>query len=129
MAVGGQKAKPRHLKLIDGNPGCRPIQDEPEATGVPVMPHWLTDKRAIAIWHDVMTFAHWLSKAESYKLASWCDRQADFERDRKEWSASDRREHRTAGSELGFDPMSRARMGSSTNGQKQADPAEKYFTA
>jgi hypothetical protein len=45
-----------------------------------------------------------LTIADSHKLAAWCDRHAEYEQldKRAKWSASDRREHRAAASELGL---------------------------
>jgi phage terminase small subunit len=106
----GRKPKPFGLRVIDGNAGRRPLPPEgPKLDGKPVVPKWLKGRGA-EIWCDVLAFATWLTVADSYKLASWCDRQAEFERSRRKWSAADRREHRAAGSELGLDPSSRTRM-------------------
>jgi phage terminase small subunit len=129
MAVRGAKPKPTHLKLVEGNRGNRPMpQGEPMPTGNPIMPKWLRGRGA-ALWAEVMSFAFWLTEADSFKLAAWCDRQGEFERKRKEWTAADRREHRAAGSELGFDPASRARMGTKSYGAKSQDPAEEFLAA
>jgi len=52
----GRKSKPNHLKLIDGNPGRRPINgDEPESRRVntPPPPDHLSDD-AKAIWVEVV---------------------------------------------------------------------------
>jgi phage terminase small subunit len=128
MGTRGPKPKPTHLKLVAGNAGRRPLpENEPDPGGKPVKPKWLKGRGA-ALWDEVMQFAFWLSVADSYKLASWCDRQAEFERGRKTWTAADRREHRSAGSELGLDPSSRARMGAPPDGgKKKDDPAGAYF--
>lgn len=132
MTRGGQRPKPTLLRVVQGNPGKRPVpENEPMPEGAPVKPIWLRRQRAVALWDEVLAFAFWLTVADSYKLAAWCDRQADFEivKSRKEWTAADRREHRSLGSELGFDPTSRARMGSNAGGSQKKDPADKYFTA
>jgi phage terminase small subunit len=131
----GRKPKPTHLKVVEGNPGHRPIclRTSPSVNGQPVKPKWLKGRGA-ALWDEVLGFVYWLTIADSYKLAAWCDRQADFEKNRKTWTAADRREHRSLGSELGLDPSSRARMGNdlrgATGGQKTnpKDAASKYFT-
>jgi phage terminase small subunit len=95
--------------------------------GKPVPPNWLTG-RALELWNETLGFGFWLTRADTYKLASWCDRQADFERSRETWTAADRREHRSAGSELGLDPTSRARLGPCAPAPSAAyDPADEYF--
>jgi phage terminase small subunit len=106
MAVRGRKPLPSQLRRIAGR-RARP-SDEPTLEARPRKPTWLTGRGA-EMWDEVLTFAHWLTVADSYKLAAWCDRQSEFEsaRTRHSWTASDRREHRTAGSELGLDPSSR----------------------
>ena len=101
----GRKPMPTQLKVIMGNPGRRPLpKNEPYPGGVPIRPAWLRDARACELWDEILRFAHWLSVADGYKLAAWCDRQSNFEEHRKQWTAADRREHRTSGSELGLDP-------------------------
>lgn len=51
MAVRGRKPKPTAIKVLEGNPGHRPVNDrEPKAPpGMPSCPKWL-DKRAKAEW-------------------------------------------------------------------------------
>jgi phage terminase small subunit len=94
----------------------------------PVKPKWLTGRGA-ALWEDLVRMAFWLREPDSFKLAAWCDRQAEFEKPecRAEWTASDRREHRALGSELGLDPSSRARMGMVRHAKK-ATGAGQFFT-
>ena len=74
-----------------------------------------------------MGFAFWLTQADSYKLAAWCERQSEFEKNREHWTAADRREHRSAGSELGLDPASRTRLGPMEDPRRKDDLASKYF--
>lgn len=124
--IRGARPKPTALRLVEGNRGHRRIPEgEPVPVGKPVKPAWLKGRPA-ALWDEVMGFAFWLTVADSYKLAAWCDRQRDFERQRKTWTAADRREHRSAGSELGLDPSSRARMGTK-DGAKKKDSTDHYF--
>jgi phage terminase small subunit len=131
MAIGGNRPKPTVLRLVTGNPGKRPLPvGEPMPRGKPVKPKWLKGRGA-ALWDELLVLAFWLTEADSYKLAAWCDRQADFENKRKRqgWTAADRREHRSAGSELGLDPSSRTRMGTGggDDGSEQKNPAAKYI--
>lgn len=131
MGTRGQRPTPTVLRLVTGNPGKRPIpENEPMPQGKPVMPKWMKGRGA-ALWVDVLAIAFWLTDADSYKLAAWCDQEADFEKPskRKEWTAADRREHRAAGSELGLDPSARARMGGikKPDGEKK-NPAAKYLS-
>jgi hypothetical protein len=105
MAIRGRKRAPPALRLLTGSHlSDRPIPGEPPySLGKPVKPKWLIGRGA-ELWDEVLTFAFWLTMAESYKLAAWCEGQAEFEslNKRRKWSASDRREHRAAASELGI---------------------------
>src|SRR5690242_3574636 len=101
MGSRGPKPRPTHLHIVDGTfRGDRHPENEPNPGGEPVKPKWLKGRGA-ALWDEVLGFVFWLTIADSYKLAAWCDRQADFEKNRKTWTAADRREHRSLGSELG----------------------------
>jgi phage terminase small subunit len=129
MGIRGPKPKPTHLKLVLGNPGDRPLPEgEPDPGGKPAKPHWLKGRPA-ELWDEVLGFAFWLTQADSYKLAAWCDRQAEFEKPktRREWTAADRREHRSLGSEIGLDPASRARLGHSAGGKLTKTPTSRFF--
>jgi hypothetical protein len=96
--------------------------------GKPVRPKWLKGRGA-KLWDEVLAFAFWLTIADSYKLAAWCDRQSEFERkaERASWTAADRREHRAAGSELGLDVATRT-LFSIKEPLPSDDPAAKFFT-
>jgi phage terminase small subunit len=127
MAIRGRKPTATLIKLATGNPGRRPLpKGEPQVSGKPVKPAWL-EGRGSALWAEVMGFAYWLTLADGYKLAAWCDRQAEFEKNREHWTAADRREHRSAGSELGLDPASRTRLGPPKVPSRKDSPASKYF--
>ena len=128
MAVRGRKPTATVIRLATGNPGKRALpKHEPNPGGKPRRPKWLSGRGA-ELWDEVIGFAFWLTRADGFKLGAWCDREADFETDRKHWTAADRREHRSAGSELGLDPGSRARLGKGVGDVKQEDdPASKYF--
>lgn len=97
--------------------------------GKPAMPAWLKGRGA-ELWDEILGFAYWLTIADSYKLASWCDRQAEYEKPtkRKKWTAADRREHRSAGTELWLDITTLTRMGGLKSGDdEKKDPAAKYL--
>jgi P27 family predicted phage terminase small subunit len=72
----GRKPKPTILKVLDGNPGRRPLNDrEPEsAPGTPVRPDWL-DAEAQAEWDRVtgeLTDMGLLTLADRAALAAYC---------------------------------------------------------
>ena len=72
----GRKPKPTVLKLLDGNPGKRPLNDrEPTAPqGVPDPPSWLDDE-ARAEWFrtvQVLSDMGLMSRADGTALAAYC---------------------------------------------------------
>jgi phage terminase small subunit len=117
------------VKLATGNRGHHPLpKNEPMPDGDPVMPAWLNG-RAVELWVELTRICFWLKQPDSYKLALWCERTAQLEDPmiRGAWTNIDRTEWRQMGSELGLDPISRARMGMVKRGTKAEDPAKKYF--
>jgi len=72
----GRKPKPTVLKLLDGNPGMRPLNDrEPKAAqGVPAMPDGL-DEEAQAEWNRIVPELKEmgvLSRADRAALTGYC---------------------------------------------------------
>ena len=72
----GRKPKPTVLKVLDGNPGKRPLnQREPKAPqGLPEAPSWL-DAEAQAEWERVTSDLQemgLLSRADRPALAAYC---------------------------------------------------------
>ncbi len=141
----GRKPKPAIVKQLTGNPGKRPIPTEVFVDGRPVKPAWLIDRGA-EIWGEVLSFAYWLTRADSYVLAHWCEREAQHESPRKraKWKAADRRQHTSTASELGLTQSGRTRMAIADPGaaarsiaqspgtpsdakEKPTDPAAKYL--
>jgi phage terminase small subunit len=117
------------LKLLEGNPGKRPIpKTEPIVTGTPAKPKYLKGRSA-ELWDEVLESAVWLTKVDTYKLANWCQMEADRERNGGKWSEARRREWRSAGSEMLLDPIARARLGIKQDGATQKDPAEEFFAS
>jgi len=130
MAIRGRKPTPNVVKLVTGTARTDRMQpDGPDPSGKPVKPNWLTGRGA-ELWAEVMAFATWLTPADAYKLAAWCDRQAEFEVSRHAWTAADRREHRASGSEIGLDPASRHRLaGAGPMTPMPKREGDEYFSA
>lgn len=145
MAVRGTRPKSPELKLVDGNPGGRPIHGafEPQ---VPVpdipaprhldKPKWIKGVRIAELWDELTGMCWWLSVSDVYKIGNWCALQAEFEKAPGKMSAARLNALRALGSELGLDPTSRARMGSMKGQRKaesakaeEADPSKKYFAS
>lgn len=107
----GRKPKSAAVKRVTGNPGKRRIPKEVIVDGAPVKPRWLTGRGA-EIWKELLGIAYWLTRADSYVMAAWCDREAHHEnpRNRAKWKAADRREHTSMASELGLTSSGRTRL-------------------
>jgi P27 family predicted phage terminase small subunit len=76
--MSGRRPKPTHLKLLEGNPGGRPInKNEPEPTpGIPKMPKWLAEfPAAVKEWEreaEILDGMGVLTVAEAGVLAQRC---------------------------------------------------------
>lgn len=80
----GRKPVPTTLKVLNGNPGQRPInQNEPKPTPIaPDAPSWLSG-RAKEIWQDhvpKMERIGLIAETDSIVMANLCQEQADMER-------------------------------------------------
>lgn len=73
MAVRGRKPKPSHLRLLEGNPGHRPINDgEPVPVGaLGAAPDELTGK-ARERWREINDGCPWLSVADRDAVRAYC---------------------------------------------------------
>jgi phage terminase small subunit len=135
VAQGGRPPKPVELRLIQGNPGKRPIpKNTPLPKGVLVMPTWLNGNkptwkvRARKLWDEMVPVLTWLSAPDSFKLADWCFSQAENEQcGHSDWTVARRSEHRRLASELGLDPTARARMVGGGNDPDEPDEGESFF--
>lgn len=119
-------SKPTALRVIQGNPGRRPIpQGEPQPVGALEKPAKIRG-RASQIWDQHAAIATWLTSADSTKLHVFCELYAEFERSPRKMVAARIAQLRAAGSELGLDPSSRARLGKVPDG-KPKDPTDRFF--
>jgi hypothetical protein len=127
----GKSRKPSHLRLIEGNSGHRPIpENEPVPVGRPVKPKSLRGVAA-RLWDEMIEPAFWLTWADGPKARMWCILQAEFDKKPALMVNARISQLRALGSELGFDPAARARLGTMPgDGKKpgdEEDPAQKYF--
>ncbi len=133
MALRGRKPKPGHIKLVTGNPGKRPIPEDP-ATEVTddfdngLEPPKKLRKRQGELWESYVRRASWLTPFDVPRAFMWVEMQAEFEKAPASMVASRIAQLRALGSELGLDPSSRQRLGVKTeSGTKPKDPAASYF--
>ncbi len=84
----GRPPKPRVLKIANGNPGKRPLNDReptPEISA-PTMPTWLA-RRAKVEWKRIVPILlnlGLLTRLDLAALAGYCQSFADFERSSRE---------------------------------------------
>lgn len=127
MAKRGPKNTPVQLKVLKGNPGKREI---PSLEDLPVreeslpIPDGMQEEEK-ALWNRWIETAWWLDVHDVPKARIWVALQWEFECDPREMNSARISQLRTLGSELGFDPSSRAGLASA--GRKKIDPADKYF--
>jgi P27 family predicted phage terminase small subunit len=145
--VRGRKPKPERAKRLNGNPGKRRIRASrlKPIKSPPVCPPWLGDEARI-VWSRAVSIAPWLVAADEFKVAGFCQAMADFR-----WAVEaiaadgytiDARQGKLPhpangiknkalvliakfGSDLGFDPATRARLVEPD--AKPADDAEQEF--
>ena len=121
----GRYPKPRSLKLLEGNPGKRPIQDEPVPEGRAEKPGWL-DEVASGIWDQYAPIVEkmgLLSSADAQMFATWCELAAEFQSLKARMSASHIAQLDKLAGKFGLDPVARARLGMlDLKAKKKANP-------
>jgi hypothetical protein len=128
MAQRGRKPTATVVKLVTGNPGRRPLpKGEPMPTGRLTPPTTLSG-RPLALWRRYISKAWWLASPDGPKAWLWCQLQAQAENDPAAFTAAKIAQLRAIGSELGFDPGSRARLGADKQPPGgRSDPADRFF--
>lgn len=125
----GRKPKPTDLHVIAGTLDMSRHanrENEPRPAGKPEKPKWLRGKGS-RIWDELIGIGSWLTAAESLKLAAFCQMSVEVAGGIEDMTAARIAQWRALGSELGFDPSARARLGVKSTATKTADPAEKFF--
>lgn len=127
MATRGRKPKSNVVKLVTGNPGKRKLPDrgDAEVREGPLKPPKRLTKSQKALWTRFIDKAWWLTDHDAMKAYIWCVLQDEFQQAPGEMTAAQLGQLRMFGSELGFDPAARARMGVSA--KPPDDPADKFF--
>ena len=130
FAMPGRKPKPTHLKLVQGNPGKRPLnRAEPvPATGCP-KPKFLKG-RAAKIWDEYapeLERIGVLTAVDGHMFATWCVLAEDVERDPKGMTASRIAQMRALASSFGLDASSRSRLSVKGADKSKDDKADQYF--
>jgi phage terminase small subunit len=126
----GRKPKPTHLKLVQGNPGKRPLnKSEPVPSCGCLKPKFLKG-RAANIWDEYapeLERIGVLTAVDGHMFATWCLLAEEVERDAARMSASRISQMRALASSFGLDASSRSRLSVRVDGKAKDDPAERYF--
>jgi phage terminase small subunit len=129
-AMPGRKPKPTHLKLVQGNPGKRPLNDaEPEPTTGCPKPKFLKG-RAAKIWDEYapeLERIGVLTAVDGHMFATWCVLAEEVERDAKGMTASRIAQMRALASSFGLDASSRSRLSVKGADKSKDDKADQYF--
>lgn len=128
MATRGRKPKPTKLHVIAGTYRAdrhSARAGEPESTDTPKRPPKLTKREAL-LWEERIETASWLGVHDSEKAIAWVFMTVRLEKAKFDVQASTLAQWRALGSELGFDPAARARLGGVSDGGSD-DPADKFF--
>ena len=126
----GRKAKPTQLKIIQGNPGRRPLnRHEPKPSGDAAMPYHLNG-RAAAIWEELapeLRRLGLLTSVDARMFAVLCDLLAGAEGEPL-LSGVHLAQLRALAAEFGMTPSARTRIHGGPI-EEPEDPAEKFFAA
>ncbi len=118
MAIRGNKPKPTRLKLITGNPGKRPLNDqEPEVIGPLGDPPRGWPAGAKALWHEMVECAPEgvLTKSDRHLIEIAVRLLAQF-RAEAEVKPATAAQFRACLSEMGMTPSARSRLHSGGSG-------------
>lgn len=128
--MAGRPPKPTKLKLLDGNPGRRPIPVETEvATGVAVKPAWVAiDPSWSAVWDELApqrTEMDLLNASTQDAFGQLCQFLAAARKGPGTLDGAQLTHMRTLMNAFGFDPSSQTKLGIRT---KSKGASENPFT-
>lgn len=131
MAKKGRKSKPAHLKVITGNPGNRPIDEDPAASVPPEADNGLEPcgrllKAEQTLWDRFIRRAPWLTDFDVPAAFKWVKLQAEFIKKPADMVASRIAQIRALENELGLNPSARQHR-STGRDEETEDPSAKYF--
>jgi phage terminase small subunit len=128
--MAGRRPKPTVLKLVQGNPGKRPLnKNEPKPTAGCSKPKFLKG-RAARIWNEYapeLERLGLLTSVDAPMFAAWCQLVEEFEKNPQTMTAARISQMRGLAAAFGMEPSARARLSVKQDGDKEADPAERYF--
>lgn len=133
MGIGGARPTPIDLRLLTGRTTKGKIPKESKERGAagvrvrkePLIPPARLTARQKKLWERYIDTAWWLTEHDTTKAYGWVTLQAQFNADPTSFNAAQFGQLRMAGSELGFDPLARARLG--LDGKNTVDPDDEFF--
>lgn len=125
----GPPPKPTALKILEGNPGRRPLpEDEPTPEGHAEPPGWMRPA-ARKIWDEYapkLDYLGVLTDIDAEAFAQWCTLASMFRRKPVDMPASKLARMDSLAQQFGLTPSSRTRI-KVTPKKPNESPAEKYF--
>ena len=125
MAITGARKKPSALKLVTNHRQPIPEDADFPVRDVPLDPPKKLTKPQVELWDRYINTAWWLGTHDEQKAYMWVCLQSEFNRKPAEMNSARITQLRMLGTELGFDPCARARMGTEKRGKK--NQADKFF--
>ncbi|MCK9994062.1 MAG: hypothetical protein Dbin4_02582 [Alphaproteobacteria bacterium] len=126
----GRKPKPTHLKLVAGNPGHRPVnENEPLFSGDVEKPKYLKG-RASKIWDQYapqLIAVGLIKAADDSAFAALCCLTAEFEKDPAAMVAGKIGQMRALWAEFGMTPSARSRFITTPQKVSREKNASDYF--
>ena len=126
----GRKPKHPNLKLVEGNPGRRPLPENlPEPQGDVARPDFLRGREAELWDHHAPELIRLglLTFLDAYTFGAWCCLMAEFVENPGAMSGQRMSQMRGIGSSFGMDPSARVRLAGVKADDRQKDPAEAFF--
>lgn len=121
----GRKPKPTALKILQGNPGKRPLpRNEPKPHGKAEQPDWLT-AGGRSVWEQyapVVEGMGLLTDADADVFGRWCELAAEFRDKLVDMSAAKMARMDKLESRFGLDPVSRASLGMAAMKAEKKNP-------
>jgi phage terminase small subunit len=131
-------ARPRKPTILletsgafDKNPNRKREGEPVPPDGEPIKPKYLKGK-ALQVWKlyaPICFGMGTLKRGDEAEFATWCDMQAEYEKDPSRFQTSRVAQKRAYAEKFGIAGAgSRAKLGVTDGGKNQVDPAAKYLT-
>ncbi len=127
----GKKPTRSDLKVVRGNPGRRSVEPRaaPDVRETPLEPPKKLTRPQRVLWVRYVNSAWWLTDFDTPKAYLWVCLQAEYLRSPAKMLAARLTQLRLLGTELGFDPAARSRVGAGAGAGAlpEEDFSARYF--